>query len=152
MSEKSFEEVLKALREPFNPKAIQWKPQSVSKDGTRALAVPYVDSRVYQARLDEVTGGDWEVRYEFLKDDGSLVKCILTVCGVTREDVGEADPEDGNTATSAVAQAFKRACTAFGLGRYLYFLPKAWVDYDPKKKAIVKPPQLPSWAIPKHNS
>jgi len=142
-----FAEVLRALREPFPPDRIRWKPQKVSTDG-RAMAVAYVDSRVYQARLDEVTGGDWEVRYEFLKDDGSLVKCILTVCGVTREDVGEADPEDGNTATSAVAQAFKRACASFGLGRYLYFLPKAWVDYDPKKKRIINPPALPSWAIP----
>jgi len=32
--------------------------------------------------------------------------------------------------TAAEAQAFKRACSMFGLGRYLYGLPALWVDYD----------------------
>jgi hypothetical protein len=40
-------------------------------------------------------------------------------------------------ATSAASQAFKRACAAFGLGRYLYSLPQVWADYDQKSKQIV---------------
>ena len=40
----------------------------------------------------------------------------------------------------------------FGIGRYLYRLPAQWVDYDPAKKQIVRPPQLPDFAIPKKNN
>ena len=39
---------------------------------------------------------------------------------------GEADPKDKNAGTVAEAQAFKRACVAFGLGRYLYDLAQVW--------------------------
>jgi hypothetical protein len=126
---------------------VEWKPQAVSKDGKRALAVPYIDARHYQHRLDQVSPG-WHSAYEFIKPDGSLVRCRLTIAGVTREEVGESDPSDNNTATSAVAQSFKRACTAFGVGRYLYFLPQSWCEYDSQSRRIVKPPVLPTWAKP----
>jgi hypothetical protein len=45
------------------------------------------------------------------------------------------------------AQAFKRACACFGLGRYLYYFTGAWVDLDDRKrpKAV---PQLAGWATP----
>ena len=56
-----------------------------------------------------------------------------------REDVGECDARDENAATTAVAQAFKRACAAFGLGRYLYNLPQAWGAYDEQRKAFTDP-------------
>jgi hypothetical protein len=37
----------------------------------------------------------------------------------------------------AEAQAFKRACSAFGLGRYLYSLPQVWAEYNQEKREIV---------------
>jgi DNA polymerase III delta prime subunit len=45
------------------------------------------------------------------------------------------------------AQAFKRACSCFGLGRYLYYFTGTWVDLDERKrpKSI---PQLDGWATP----
>jgi ATPase family associated with various cellular activities (AAA) len=45
------------------------------------------------------------------------------------------------------AQSFKRACSCFGLGRYLYYFCGTWVDLDDRKrpKAI---PKLPDWATP----
>jgi len=59
--------------------------------------------------------------------------------------------EDENCFTVASAQAFKRACVAFGLGRYLYDLPKdQWFDYDPKTRQFVSAPPLPDWAVPKY--
>jgi hypothetical protein len=64
------------------------------------------------------------------------VTCRLTIAGVTRSDVGECDLSDENAFTSAKAQAFKRACAAFGLGRYLYDLPKQWVEYDAQHRCI----------------
>jgi hypothetical protein len=140
-------QMINDLCDPFHPSLVEWKPQAVSKDGKRALAVPYIDARHYQQRLDQVSPG-WHSAYEFIKPDGSLVRCRLTIAGVTREEVGESDASDNNTATSAVAQSFKRACTAFGVGRYLYFLPQSWCEYDSQSRRIVKPPVLPAWAKP----
>jgi hypothetical protein len=49
------------------------------------------------------------------------------------------------------AQAFKRAASCFGLGRYLYNLPETWVDLDGQGKPT-RLPALPNWALPKANS
>jgi hypothetical protein len=122
-------EMMQSLGEPFPADAVQWKPQVTNKDRTRALAVPYVDVRSYVDRLNEVMGADWSDDYEVV-DAGAVVVCRLTVGGVTRADIGEADPEDQNTATSALAQAFKRACVKFGLGAYLYRMSRRWEEYD----------------------
>lgn len=122
-------EMMRSLGEPFTAEAVQWKPQVTNKDRTRALAVPYVDVRSYVDRLNEVMGADWSDDYEVV-EAGAVVLCRLTVGGVTRSDIGEADPEDQNTATSALAQAFKRACVKFGLGSYLYRMPRRWEEYD----------------------
>jgi hypothetical protein len=61
---------------------------------------------------------------------------------------GEEWADDENAMTSAEAQAFKRACSCFGLGRYFYDFAEMWVDIDEHKqpKSI---PTLPSWALPK---
>ena len=45
------------------------------------------------------------------------------------------------------AQAFKRASSCFGLGRYLYRLPETWVPLDEYGKPI-QFPALPAWALP----
>ena len=49
------------------------------------------------------------------------------------------------------AQAFKRAASCFGLGRYLYNLPETWVDLDGQGKST-RLPALPNWALPKAKS
>lgn len=146
MSEITFSQILEALAVPFPSDYIEWKPQALSKDGKRALAAAYVDARHYQEKLDLVCPG-WSSRIE-LTADGRVAKVAITIEGVTREDVGEASAEEANTVTTAVAQAFKRACAAFGLGRYLYFLPQQWCDYNAEHHKIVNPPPLPIWALP----
>ncbi|GIV65543.1 MAG: hypothetical protein KatS3mg046_803 [Bellilinea sp.] len=145
MSEFTISQIAEALYEPFPSKYVEWKPQQVSKDGTKALAAAYVDARRYQERLDLICP-DWSSKIELLAD-GRVAKVSLTIAGVTREEVGEAEPSDPNTVTTAVAQAFKRACAAFGLGRYLYFLPLVWVDYDSQRKKLLNTPPLPEWAL-----
>ena len=45
------------------------------------------------------------------------------------------------------AQAFKRACSCFGLGRYLYYFTGVWVDIDERQRPK-KIPTLPDWATP----
>ncbi|MGC9335886.1 MAG: Rad52/Rad22 family DNA repair protein [Anaerolineae bacterium] len=129
------DDLLSELAKPFDPGRVDWKPQATS--GSRALAVAYADARTYQDRLNEVAGADWSDDYQVL-DDGAVVLCRLSVCGVTRSDIGEAPKSDQNTATSALVQAFKRACVKFGVGRYLYDLPKTWVDYDPQRRRLTQ--------------
>lgn len=73
------------LTRPFEIGQVEVKPGAVN--GTKALALAYVDMRAYQARLDEVAGpANWSVEYRTLGD--RAVICKLTILGVTREDVG----------------------------------------------------------------
>jgi hypothetical protein len=123
---------------PFPPEVVELKPGAMAEEKKRVLALAYVDARHYQARLDAVVGvGGWSVTYRPWGE--RAVICTLTIQGVTREDVGEAEKGDPDHATSAAMQAFKRACAAFGLGRYLYTeLPQIWADAEPRGR---------TWAI-----
>lgn len=132
-------DILKRLSAPFHPSKITWKPQAVTKQKEKdtpikALAVAYADLRAYQDRLDDVCGLDWSVSYT---PWGDRIICHVTVNGITRSSTGEAssDSERSEIAgTAAEAQAFKRACAMFGLGRYLYNLPTLWVEYEAEHK------------------
>jgi hypothetical protein len=142
-----YDQVTKILERPFAPDDVQWKPQSTSRDKKRALAVAYVDPRIYISRLDEAVAQvegcpPWEKRLE-IHDMGDRVAaiCHLTIAGVKRSGDGECVKAAGkgtepNAVTSASAQAFKRANVEHGLGRYLYGIPKVWVDYDESKRSI----------------
>ena len=130
------------LLKPFPEAVIELKPSAVTKDKTRALAATYVDMRVYFARLDRICGvTNWSHTIT-LSERGAV--CALTIFGVTKSATGDypRDAGDENPATSAEAQAFKRACAAFGLGRYLYSLSQIWVDYDDTKRQIVNAPAV----------
>lgn len=141
-----------ALAAPFEAGVIKWKPQSVKNN--RCLAVAFIDARIVEDRLDEVLGAEnWQDSYETL-NDGSVV-CRLAVRfateWVTKSDVGSLSeqPDAGDKLKAAFSDALKRAAVKFGVGRYIYRLPLSWVDFDPAKKQIVNPPQLPQWALPK---
>ena len=118
-------DVVAALRAPFAWDVIEVRPGSVRKDGTGALALAYADPRVYMERLDTVVGPEhWSV--EFAPWGEHRLICRLTIFGIMKCSTGEADPKDKNAGTVAEAQAFKRSCVAFGLGRFLYELPQIW--------------------------
>ena len=126
-------EMMEALAQPFPAEAIQWKPGATNRDKTRGLALAYVDLRHYIDRLNDVAGTDWSDDYE-VQEAGKVVLCRLTIAGVTRCDVGEAPPNDEDTATTALAQAFKHAYAKFRPGACLYQLPRTWVEYDAQRK------------------
>lgn len=163
-------EILNQLEEPFDPDLIYFKPQAINNAKDKAVAAAYADPRAYSDRLNEVVGAngwsrhyevstispipgpdpkDWKNKYTY--KGKVLVVATLTIEGVgTNSGTGESDAVDENAITSAEAQAFKRAATCFGLGRYLYDLPKnQWVPYDNTSRRITEPPVLPDWAIPK---
>lgn len=140
------ENILNQLAVPFHSAAVEWKPQAISADKTRALAAAYVDMREYEDRLDQVFP-DWSSSVQFLLSEKKVAAVVaLTIDGVTRVNVGESPLDDPNAFTAAYAQGFKRACSDFGLGRYLYRLPQVWCDYDEKRRAIIGAPELPGWA------
>lgn len=122
--------ILNQLGLPFHPSQITWRPGAVNDDLGKALALPYVDLRAYQSRLDEVCGMDWSVSYT---PWGDRIICHLTINGITRSSTGEPDSEEhghGTGENSATVTAFRRACAMFGLGRYLSDFPSIWVEYD----------------------
>lgn len=145
------EAIAKALAEPFDPREVKWKPQAVK--GNRCMAICYVDARLICDRLDEVMGvGNWSDKYSLLPDGSVKCRLRLRIAGewITKEDVGSPSeqPDAGDRLKAAFSDALKRAAIKFGIGRYLYRLKSEWVDYDPLKKQIINPPQLPAWAIP----
>lgn len=125
------------LAEPFEPKHITWKPGATTKDGAKCMAMAYADLRAYMERLDDICDMDWKVEYEPWGANRIIAR--LTINGVTRCSTGEMEAQDeknGMGGTVAEAQAFKRACAMFGMGRYLYDLPSVWIEFDSAKKRI----------------
>jgi len=141
-----------ALSAPFEPREVKFKPQMVKNN--RCLAMAYIDARLIQDRLDEVLGVEnWQDKYDILTD-GSVMCRLRVKLGnrwVTKADVGSPSeqPDAGDRLKAAFSDGLKRAAVKYGIGRYLYRLPAQWVDYDPVKKQIVQPPQMPAFAIPK---
>ena len=93
-----------------------------------ALVVAYADARDVAEWLDMATGGDWSTDYSIPQraPHDRALECRLTVCGVTRVDVGEttADHNGDWSAKDLHSDAFKRAAVMFGVGAFLYRLPK----------------------------
>ncbi len=149
------ETLTEQLAEPFDADEVKFKPGVIS--GNRALALPYVDARVIQDRLDEVLGvAGWQDEYECLPD-GSVVCRLRLRLGeewITKMDVGgqSEQPDEGDRRKAAFSDALKRAAVKFGVGRYLYRLEPQWVDYDSQKKKIVKPPKLLAPALPRRTA
>lgn len=118
-------DILPALTAPFPIDAIEVKPAAVNEDNGTALALAYADWRVYADRLDDVAGAaNWSI--QLIPWGPTRIIARLTILGVSKDASGEGDPQDENCGTIAEAQAKKRACAEFGLGRYLYNLPRVW--------------------------
>jgi len=155
-------ELIASLEVPFHPSVIEWRVTNTSKGGPpRGQVMPYADQRAYTDRLNALfTPAGWTRKYtihtsanfERSKDQKIvakvLVTCELTIFGIgSHSATGEEFADDENAGTSAEAQAFKRACACFGLGRYLYYFTGTWVDLDERKRPK-SVPKLPDWATP----
>jgi hypothetical protein len=149
------------LEVPFSPSLIEWRVVNVSEDRSRGQVIPYADQRAYTDRLNELfTPAGWTRKYtvntsatfERSRDNKVAAKvfvtCDLTIHGIgSHSATGEEWTDNENAGTSAEAQAFKRACSCFGLGRYLYNLSGIWVDLDEHGRPV-ETPQLGGWATP----
>ena len=144
-------DIERALSAPFHVQDISWKPQAVK--GNRAMAIAYVNARAVMDRLDEVLGvAGWQDSYELLPDNSVVCRLACKMGGewLTKTDVGSPSeqPDGGDRLKAAFSDALKRAAVKFGIARYLYRLPKQWVDFDPAKKQFTVDPRLPEWAMP----
>ena len=158
-------ELLAELEVPFSPDQVQWRVTNSTNDKKRGQIVPYADPRAYTDRLNALLSPQgWTREYkvetmsnitrvkkgESLLSGKVLVTCTVTVFGLwSHSGTGEEWADDGNSVTSADAQAFKRACSCFGLGRYFYDVPAIWVDLDQNRQPV-KTPVLSAWALPEN--
>jgi hypothetical protein len=165
------------LKNPFDPGAITWKPTNVKSNKCIALAYAdkrtyeerldmvfgpenwgvefrHVVSTPYHI-IKKAKHKDWkDPNSEIIEPeqviDGNRVMVVVRIAvrGLEpKESSGVSESEDENSITTAEAQAFKRACSMLGVGKYLYFLPRyEGCSYAYGK--ITDPPQLPDWAIP----
>jgi hypothetical protein len=163
-----------ALEMPFDPSVIKWRVTNTARVSsqkgfvTRGQVLAYADPRAYTDRLNELFGpSGWTRDYGVQvvqnferKERGSnqrtitakiVVTCKVTVYSfATHTGLGEEWADNDNAGTAAEAQAFKRACSCFGLGRYLYDVAGQWVDLDENKHPL-ETPKLPEWARPETN-
>lgn len=141
------------LQAPFSAHLVHWKPGALSRSKDRALLMAFIDARAVQDRLDAVCPDDWHFdAQEVPSAKVPTVRGTLTVLGVSRTDFGEGDPTTGagDSFKAACSDALKRCAVHFGIGRYLYDLPKVWVEWDEQKRAPKSAPELPAWARPEH--
>ena len=131
--------LLAELEIPFPPDQVRWRVTNTSNDKKRGQVVPYADPRAYTDRLNALFSPQgWTREYkvetmsnitrmkkgESIVSGKVLVTCTVTIFGIgSHSGTGEEWADDDNGMTSADAQAFKRACSCFGLGRYFYDFP-----------------------------
>lgn len=123
-------EDIKQLFAEFPKDAIHWRAQTLMKDGSKALALAYLDARDVMDRLDSVCGSEnWQDRYEF---SGVRTICYLSI-RVNDEWISKADgagDTDVEAEKGAISDALKRAAVKWGIGRYLYDLGNTWVPCE----------------------
>lgn len=125
---------LAALAAEFPREAISWRAQNVTRAGTKAMALAYIDARDVMDRLDAVVGAaNWQDRYEV---HGPKTICYLSLRidgeWITKADgAGDSDVE---AEKGAISDALKRAAVRWGIGRYLYALPAPWVPCESYQK------------------
>jgi hypothetical protein len=144
-------EILAQLEAPFATGEIKWRVTHTSRDGKKGAAIPFADPRAYTDRLNKVfTPAGWTRQYivttvsnisrmvtrdKTIQTGKILVTCIVTIPGLgAHTGSGEEWADNENAMTAAEAQAFKRACSCYGLGRYFYDIAEQWVELDDYKR------------------
>jgi len=165
MNKLSNEDLLIELKAPFPLSQVRWRVTNTANSRTRGQVVPYADPRAYTDRLNSlVTPQGWTRSYETTtmnnitrtkRNNEIVTGKILVICKVTIEGLGthsgtgEEWADEDNALTSAEAQAFKRACSCLGLGRYFYDFDAPWVDLDERGRPK-KLPAVPAWMVPEN--
>lgn len=114
--------------------------EQTKRQGSATLT--FVGWHFYVHRLNELVGPGWSMGEPILREVGGklIMGTPVTILGVTRVNFGSEEEEHGNAEevddgkggtkkvvrdygsaeTNSFAQAFKRTCSLFGLGLYMY--------------------------------
>lgn len=155
-TEKTASQFFEKLKAPFDLTQIYWRAGLKAKDNSTAQALPHIDARVVQNRLDEVMGPtNWKNSFQevFVGSQLFSVRCILMlrVDGewIAKEDAaqlqqtGSDNYADKNSLIKgAYSDSLKRAAVQWGIGRYLYEYTPEHVALD-EKGALSYIPELP---------
>jgi len=152
---------LKDLLAPFPAAQIGWRVGARTKSKDKGQALPYIDARDVQTRLDEVVGAEnWQVSFS-AAPHGTGVLCSISIhveggaegAWVIKQDGGQQDKEsDGesnlDSVKGALSDSFKRAAVMWGIGRYLYSYETPWVPLKNEGKHLAVIPLLPDEFLP----
>ena len=132
------EEIITRLREPFDIKDVEWKVQVTTQDKARGMAVPYLDARAVQKRLDEIVGPfNWKNVYSLWHDKSQI--CGISIFNPERNEwvtkFDGAENSDFEPIKGGLSDSFKRSASVWGIGRYLYELEGIWVEVETKGKS-----------------
>lgn len=147
------EELLIALKRPFDPRQISWRVGATKKDENQkavsGIALAYIDSRDVMQRLDKLFGFNWQNKH-WSEGKKTFCEIGLYIEGEWRWRAGGAGDTDVEAEKGAISDAFKRAAVLWGIGQYLYQLPNVWVPVKQHGKTVVLDgvPELPKWATP----
>jgi len=157
------EKLFAQLELPFDPAQIKWRVMRTSDDRRSGAILPFADPRAYTDRLNQLfTPAGWTREYTISTvpsltrvDRGKVIVTskVLVATAVTisrlgsHTGTGEEWADRENAVTAADAQAFKRACSCFGLGRYLYRFEETWAHLNGRGEPVALP-TLPEWALP----
>lgn len=150
LSKNTREALLKDLKNPFPIDKVKWRVGSTNADKTKGIALAYIDPREVQKRLDEVMGIDgWQDRL-IATDNGFICELDLWLDDRWVTKSNSADLTKVSPIKGGGSDAFKRAASKWGIGRYLYYLKNEWVPIKPQGKSYVlaETPTLPKWAKP----
>ena len=135
-AEWDWETITRRLCAPFDPQDVDFRPQGNPEPNKKCQVVCYVEARAVADRLDEVvSAGGWSFDYTPLlieKGEIQLAKGTLTIHGVSKSDVGDASSFAASK--GCVSDALKRCAVLWGVGRYLYDVPSAYVAMDEYKR------------------
>ncbi len=153
MSENKY---MKKLGEPFPYSDVNWRLQYVNTKELSGIAVPYLDARAIEDRLDNVIGQNnwkdeyeqWHTYLEKVEEHGKVTTkqvqsqiCKISIYDEERKEW--IDKSDGaeNTDIEAIkgglSDAFKRAAVKWNIGRYMYKMNTVWVKVKQQGKNYV---------------
>lgn len=116
------------LKEYFDADCLEWLPKNCTKTKSgeyRVLVIPYMNRRAVMDRLDDVCGAEnWQDEYLPGPNGGVMCKLSIRIDGEWITKCDGAENTNIESIKGGISDAFKRAATKWGIGRYLAQLPK----------------------------
>ena len=127
-------DIFTALAAPFPQETVSWRAQSMNRDGTKAMALAYIDARDVMRRLDEVVGpANWQDSYTETPTGTALCTISIRCEGEWVSKCDGAGATDVEAEKGRISDAFKRCAVKWGIGRYLYDLDAPWVECESRE-------------------